>query len=310
MDGATKSSSSYAAPVQRQEEEPEPEPDPENTPDSDPDPDSDPNPGQRPRYTDESPEEYDEQRSEWEQRQQQKAARDRSLGQDTAVWGGGKYFLHGEEIAPCPVEPGDRIPVDQASAPTETDSTPDGQNMTPVEPESTPEDPNMTSVEDESTPDDVQDEIQRNLDRFDRLQKNGDYLGSDPAKLRDRLSSPDQATRSAAEDELNSFEKAAVGQSGEAPVNPESSPFTLTAAFNAVMDRYLEPLNQEPWNRHPREDFKPVSLEPEDSDNPNEIRQVLKIRGLIGDIQGKELRFSVAWDQNNGTFEDIHRASR
>jgi hypothetical protein len=103
---------------------------------------------------------------------------------------------------------------------------------------------------------------------------------------------------------------AEVGESG--PANTEQgSPFTRDAAFEEVFDRYPDPLTSEPYNSHPRGDFEVIGFESEKSDVPGETRKVLVISGRQGtSIAGRVLRFSVAWNEAAGTFEDIHLASR
>jgi hypothetical protein len=155
-------------------------------------------------------------------------------------------------------------------------------------------------------------DIEASLERLDRLELDPKINSKIRPDLRQRLSSPDAATRQAAEAELRHLEEEAAwaqGPTDEGNGPSGGTPFTLDAAFNEVFDRYPSPLNEPPWNTHPRGDYEPVRFEPEGSDRPGEIRRVLVIRGKVGDVNGRIVRFSIAWDQHAGSFEDIHEAS-
>ncbi|MDA0142583.1 hypothetical protein OJ962_34175 [Solirubrobacter sp. CPCC 204708] len=159
-----------------------------------------------------------------------------------------------------------------------------------------------------------------NVERLEQLDREGAYTGSDPVNLRERLMSDHPDVRERAERELRSLEAAAQAMRRPAPAEPEpepepapvSRPFTRDAAFDALMQRLRRPgsLGQPPFAGHPRQDFEPVGWEDENSDVPGQLRKVLVIRGLRGNIRGERLRFSVAWDEATGQYEDIHEASR
>jgi hypothetical protein len=90
---------------------------------------------------------------------------------------------------------------------------------------------------------------------------------------------------------------------------PTPRPFTVNEAFEEIMDRYPRPLNEPPFNSHARADYTPVGFESEGSAVKGQVRKVVVIRGITGNINGRIVRFSVAYDPATGTFEDIHEAS-
>jgi hypothetical protein len=154
------------------------------------------------------------------------------------------------------------------------------------------------------------DDRRGNAERLENLERAGDYAGSDPVNLRERLLSDRPEVRRQAEQELRSLEAAAHAQrTPDAEPAPITRPFTRDAAFEALMERYPKPLNSEPYNRHPRTHYEPIGWEDEQSSVPGQRRHVLVIRGKQGDVANRQLRFSVSWTEATGQFEDIHEAS-
>jgi hypothetical protein len=153
--------------------------------------------------------------------------------------------------------------------------------------------------------------IRRNVERLEDMERSGGVPWGDPVALRERLRSADEATRLAAERELAQLEDAVRRMRGDEPEpTPVSVPFNRETAFEEVMRRYPAPLNAPPYNGHPRSHYEPIGWESENSDVPNQVRRVLVIRGLVGDVLGRILRFSVAYDELTESYEDIHQSSR
>src|SRR5439155_23203048 len=126
-------------------------------------------------------------------------------------------------------------------------------------------------------------------------------------ELRERLRSPDPDTRAAAERELRQMEDAVGRLAGREPEGPPApQDFTLDQAFEEIMNRYPPPLNRPPFNAHPRSHYRPVGIESEQSDVSGQIRKVVVIVGVTGDVSGRRVRFSVAYEPATGTYQDIH----
>jgi hypothetical protein len=96
-----------------------------------------------------------------------------------------------------------------------------------------------------------------------------------------------------------------------APIDdPGRTSFTSETAFEEVMNRRSGPLAEEPWASVDADDIAVTGFEKEGSDREGQLRRVLVLRVASGRHKGLEVRLSVAWDSESGTYQDIHEASR
>jgi hypothetical protein len=92
--------------------------------------------------------------------------------------------------------------------------------------------------------------------------------------------------------------------------DPGRTPLTSETAFEEVMRRRSGPLAGEPWASIEADDIAVTGFEKEGSDREGQTRRVLVLRVASGPHKGLQVRLSVAWDSESGTYEDIHEASR
>ncbi len=92
--------------------------------------------------------------------------------------------------------------------------------------------------------------------------------------------------------------------------DPGRTSFTSETAFEEVMRRRPGPLAAEPWAGVEPDDIAVVGFEKEGSDREGQTRRVLVLRVASGPHKGLQVRLSVAWDSESGTYQDIHEASR